>query len=227
MQLDERTIAVTGASGALGSVLVRRLLDAGASVLALDLGEPPRVEHPRCLALGGIDAAEPESVGPALRQGVEAFGGLHGLVNVAGGFRWQTLADGSLQAWDWLYRINLRSAATCCKAALAHLGEGASIVNIGAIGALKAAAGMGAYAASKAGVHKLTESLAEELKPRGIRVNAVLPSIIDTPANRADMPDADFGAWVRPEELAEVVLFLLSPAASGVTGALLPVPGRV
>jgi NAD(P)-dependent dehydrogenase (short-subunit alcohol dehydrogenase family) len=85
---------------------------------------------------------------------------------------------------------------------------------------------MGAYAASKAGVHRLAEALAEEQKRRGIRVNAVLPSIIDTPANRADMPDADHSAWVRPDELAEAMLFLLSPAASGVTGALVPVSGR-
>ena len=98
---------------------------------------------------------------------------------------------------------------------------------MGAAGALKAAAGMGAYAASKAAVHKLTESLAEELKADGITVNAVLPSIIDTPANRADMPDADFAAWVAPADLAAVILFLASESARAVTGALVPVTGRV
>jgi NAD(P)-dependent dehydrogenase (short-subunit alcohol dehydrogenase family) len=86
---------------------------------------------------------------------------------------------------------------------------------------------MGAYAASKAGVHSLTQALAEELKADGVTVNAVLPSIIDTPANRADMPKADFSAWVRPDELAAVMLFLASEPASGVTGALIPVTGRV
>ncbi|MFZ4608140.1 MAG: SDR family oxidoreductase, partial [Caulobacter sp.] len=100
------------------------------------------------------------------------------------------------------------------------------IVSVGAGGAVKAAAGMGAYAASKAGVHRLTESLAEELKGR-VTVNAVLPSIIDTPTNRADMPDADFAAWVTPDEVAQAILWLASDAASGVTGALLPVSGRV
>ena len=85
---------------------------------------------------------------------------------------------------------------------------------------------MGAYAAAKAGVHRLTESLAEELKADGVTVNAVLPSIIDTPANRADMPEADFSAWVAPADLAEVILFLASPAARALTGALIPVTGR-
>jgi NAD(P)-dependent dehydrogenase (short-subunit alcohol dehydrogenase family) len=94
------------------------------------------------------------------------------------------------------------------------------------MGALQAGAGMGAYAASKAGVHRLTEALAAEWKGK-VTVNAVLPSIIDTAANRASMPNADFAKWVRPEELAEVILFLTSDAASAVTGALLPVNGRV
>jgi len=92
---------------------------------------------------------------------------------------------------------------------------------------LKAGAGMGAYAASKSGVMRLTESLAEELKPRGITVNAVLPSIIDTPPNRRDMPKADFGKWVKPSQLADVIVFLLSEQASAITGALIPVVGRV
>jgi len=101
-----------------------------------------------------------------------------------------------------------------------------AIVNVGAVSALKAGAGMGAYAASKAGVHKLTESMAQELKGR-VRVNAVLPSIIDTPANRKDMPDADFKTWVRADDLANVMLFLASDDARAVTGALLPVAGEV
>ena len=100
------------------------------------------------------------------------------------------------------------------------------IVNIGAMGALQAGAGMGPYAASKAGVHRLTEALAAEHKGK-ITVNAVLPSTIDTSANRASMPKADFSKWVTPQELADVILFLVSDAASAVTGALIPVAGRV
>ena len=114
------------------------------------------------------------------------------------------------------------------RAALPHLAASTAgrIVNIGAMGALQAGHGMGPYAASKAGVHRLTEALANEWKGK-VTVNAVLPSIIDTRANRADMPKADFSKWVTPQELAEVILFLASDAASGVTGALIPVGGRV
>jgi len=123
--------------------------------------------------------------------------------------------------------MNVLTAAAASKAALPHLASGGgAIVNVGANGAVKAAAGMGPYAASKAGVHRLTESLAEEWKGK-VRVNAILPSILDTPANRADMPKADPSDWVSPAEAAAVILFLASDAASAVTGALLPVTGRV
>src|SRR4029077_12641242 len=127
------------------------------------------------------------------------------------------------------YRINLRTAVAASKAALPFLAQSqsASIVNIGAMGAVKAGIGMGAYAASKAGVAKLTEALAEELKDKGITVNALLPSIIDTPVYRADMPHADFTRWVAPAALADVILFLASDAARAITGASIPVLGRV
>ena len=123
--------------------------------------------------------------------------------------------------------MNVATCANMCRAAIPHLvATGGRIVNIGAGGAVKAGAGMGAYAAAKGGVHRLTEALAEELKDK-VTVNAVLPSIIDTPANRKDMPNADFTAWVSPLELAEVIAFLLSDKAQAVTGALMAVNGRV
>jgi NAD(P)-dependent dehydrogenase (short-subunit alcohol dehydrogenase family) len=125
--------------------------------------------------------------------------------------------------------MNVKTAANASRAAIPHLRASGSgrIVNVGANAAIKAAAGMGAYAASKAGVHRLTESLAEELKTDGVTVNAVLPSILDTGANRSDMPKADFSAWVAPDDLASVMLFLASEEARAVTGALVPVTGRV
>jgi NAD(P)-dependent dehydrogenase (short-subunit alcohol dehydrogenase family) len=128
-----------------------------------------------------------------------------------------------------MFAVNVKTALFTSRAAIPFLkqsGQG-RIINIGANAALKASAGMGAYAASKSGVHRLTESLAEELKADGITVNAVLPSTIDTPANRAEMPKADFATWVSPRALAEVILFLASDAGAPITGALLPVTGRV
>jgi NAD(P)-dependent dehydrogenase (short-subunit alcohol dehydrogenase family) len=155
------------------------------------------------------------------------LGGIDALFNIAGGFIWRKLGDGDASAWDRMYAINLKTAVNACAAALPHLvaAQGA-IVNVGAAGAVKAGAGFGAYAAAKAGVHKLTESLAEELKGK-VRVNAVLPSILDTAQNRRDMPSADRSAWVQPDDLARVMLFLASDDARAVTGALVPVTGEV
>jgi len=156
---------------------------------------------------------------------VERFGGVDVLVNVAGGFVWQTLQDGGPETWARMYAMNVATAVTMTKAALAHLLErpGARIINIGAGASTKAAAGMGGYAASKSAISRLTESLADELKSHDITVNAVLPSIIDTSANRADMPGADTSDWVAPAALADIVLFLASPAARAVSGALIAV----
>jgi NAD(P)-dependent dehydrogenase (short-subunit alcohol dehydrogenase family) len=229
MTLQDKTIAVTGAFGALGTAVVQALRREGANVAAIDFAAAPR--EPASLAgaepFGGVDLADDGAAARTLAAIRERFGRLDGLVNIAGGFRWETVADGKLESWDAMYRMNVRTTVAACQAALPHLGDGGRIVNIGANGATKAAAGMGAYAASKAGVARLTEALAEELKERGITVNALLPSIIDTPANRADMPKADFGKWVRPAQLADAIVFLLSDRASAITGALIPVTGRV
>ena len=144
------------------------------------------------------------------------MGGLNALVNIAGTFRYETLADDNLDTWDLLYRVNLRTAAAAAsQAALEHLQAGGRIVDIGAA------------SASKSGVMRFTEALAEELKGRDITVNALLPSIPDTAPNRADMPKADCDRWVKPQQLADVILFLLSEQASAITGALIPVTGRV
>lgn len=229
MQLQGKRVAITGAFGTLGAAVVRAALDAGAAVAALDLAPAPASADRRAHAFGGVDIADADAARTALDAAAQALGGLDALVNIAGTFRWETLSDGSPDTWDLLYKVNLRSAVAASKAALPHLRASGSgrIVNIGAGAAAKAGAGMGAYAASKAGVARLTEALAEELKDHGITVNAVLPSIIDTPPNRADMPKADFDRWVKPEQLADVIVFLLSDRAAAVTGALLPVSGRV
>ena len=231
MNLEHKRIAVTGAFGTLGAAVVRAALGAGAQVGAIDRADAPAAEAgiEVARAFGGVDLGDSDAATATLDAVARALGGLDALVNIAGAFRWQTLADGDLDTWDLLYRVNLRTAAAASKAAIPHLkrsGRG-RIVNIGANAATRAGAGMGAYAASKAGVARLTEALAEELKDDRITVNAVLPSIIDTPPNRTDMPKADFDRWVKPEQLADVIVFLLSDRAAAFTGALIPVFGRV
>ena len=221
-----RTVAVTGAAGALGRKTVEVLKQAGWNVVGIDLAADPFEGVD--LALGGVDLTDETAMKVAAGRIETQFGQLDGLVNIAGGFQWETVIDGDIATWDRLYAMNIKTTLVTSRALMPLLlkSQGA-IVNVGAAASIKAAMGMGAYAASKAGVARLTEALAEELKDAGVRVNAVLPSIIDTQANRSDMPDADFSRWVTPEALANVVAFLLSPQASAVTGALLPVTGRV
>ncbi|PBN42814.1 SDR family NAD(P)-dependent oxidoreductase [Sphingobium sp. D43FB] len=219
-------VAITGAAGALGRKTVEILGAAGWTVVGIDLGEV--AADGVALALGGIDLTDEAAMAGAAARISDELGQLDGLVNIAGGFAWETVADGSVATWDRLYAMNVRTALIASRALLPLLtASRGAIVNIGAAAATKAAAGMGAYAASKSGVARLTEALAEEVKAQGVRVNAILPSILDTPANRADMPDADFGNWVTPTQLAGVAAFLLSPAADAITGALIPVTGRV
>jgi NAD(P)-dependent dehydrogenase (short-subunit alcohol dehydrogenase family) len=138
------------------------------------------------------------------------------------------LSEGEAAIWEQMFTMNLMTAVIACRAVLPHLiARGAGrIINIGAGAAGRAAAGMGAYAASKAGVERLTESLAEELKDRAITVNTILPGTLDTPRNRTDMPKADFSRWVQPEALADVVVFLAGEGARAVTGAAIRVFGR-
>lgn len=230
----ERVVAITGGFGTLGRAVGNAFSADGWKVALLDRAPAPDASSAEGQdgqwRLGGVDLTDLGSARTALSQVAERLGPLNALINVAGGFRWETLADSDLQTWDLMYQMNVRTAATASRAALdrfANGPEGGRIVNIGAGAALRAGAGMGAYAASKAGVLRLTEALADELKDRGITVNAIVPGIIDTPQNRKDMPDADFSRWVQPADIAAVILFLASRAASAVTGASIPVTGRL
>ncbi len=223
MSLQDKVVMVTGAFGTLGRAVAQAAHAAGAHVVRIDLA--PAGDDAGGLVLGGIDITDPAAAAAAVAAAVARFGGVDVLVNVAGGFVWQTLEDGGPQTWARMHDINVTTAVTMTKAALPHLlaRPGARIINIGAGAAARAAAGMGPYAAAKSAVARLTESLADELHGHDITVNAVLPSIIDTPTNRADMPDADTSAWVKPAALAEVILFLASAAARAISGACIPV----
>jgi NAD(P)-dependent dehydrogenase (short-subunit alcohol dehydrogenase family) len=226
--MNGRVVVVTGASGALGKVVAETALTRGARVAGVDFAPTQIPATPARLELGGVDLTDAAQAKKAIDAAVAHFGALDALINIAGGFAFETVADGDPSTWQRMHALNVTTALNASRAAIPHLtaSNAARIVNIGAMGAVQAGAGMGAYAASKAGVHRLTEALAAEHKGK-ITVNAVLPSIIDTAANRASMPKSDFAKWVTPQELAEVILFLASDAASAITGALLPVSGRV
>lgn len=226
--MQGKVIVITGALGALGKVVADTALSRGARVAGIDHTPSQVPATADRLEIGGVDLSDEAEAKNAIEAAAKHFGRLDALINIAGGFSFETIGDGDIKTWQRMYALNVLTALNASRAALSHLAATNSgrIVNVGAMGALQAGSGMGPYAASKAGVHRLTEALASEWKGK-VTVNAVLPSIIDTQANRASMPNADFAKWVTPQELAEVILFLASDAASAVTGALIPVSGRV
>lgn len=225
--MQGKVIVITGGFGGLGDAVGKVARAAGATTVLIDYAPAPAGGLDGAATLGGVDLTKPDAAETAMRAAHDAAGRIDALLNIAGGFTWTKVADGGLDPWEKMFAINTKTAVNASKAALPYLVETkGAIVNVGANGALKAGAGFGPYAASKQGVHKLTEAMAEELKGK-VRVNAVLPSTLDTPANRKDMPNADFSAWVRPENLARVMLFLASDEACEINGALIPVTGRL
>ncbi len=223
-----KVIVVTGAQGALGKIVVEMALTRGARVAGIDHAPAQMQATAAHAEFGDVDLSDAAQARTAIDAAAKHFGRLDVLINIAGGFAFETVGDGDIKTWQRMYALNVLTALNASRAALTHLvaSNAGRIINIGALGAVQAGSGMGPYAASKAGVHRLTEALASEWKGK-VTVNAVLPSIIDTQANRASMPKADVSKWVTPQELAEVILFLASDAASAVTGALIPVSGRV
>ncbi|KUZ73094.1 short-chain dehydrogenase [Burkholderia ubonensis] len=232
--INGSVVAITGGFGHLGLATAAWLGARGARIALIGRGAAPVAETlpaelvgARCI--GGADLVDEQAAVQALDAVQREFGRLDVLLNIAGAFAWETVADGDVATWDRMYALNVKTALNASKAALPHLLQRPSgrIVNIGAGAALKAGPGMGAYAAAKSGVARLTEALAAELRDTGVTVNAIAPSIIDTPQNRADMPDADFTRWVQPREIAATIGFLLSADAQAIRGAWIPVSGRV
>lgn len=226
--MQGKVVVITGGFGVLGRAAGKVAHQAGARPVLIDYAPAPDEKFPDgTITLGGVDLTKPEAAAAAINAARDAAGRIDALLNIAGGFRWSKVEDADASVWDAMYAINAKTAVNTSRAALPHLiAANGAIVNVGANGALRAGAGFAPYAASKQGVHKLTEALAEELKGK-VRVNAVLPSILDTAQNREDMPNADVTTWVQPEALAKIMLFLASDDARDITGALIPVTGRV
>lgn len=215
--LENKTMIITGANGALGRAAVAVAAQHGARVLEFDLGFDADSEGRYV-----VDLTRPEVIAGC----VEDIGEIDAVLNIAGGFAMgPSVHATSDDQWQHMYQMNvvtMRNMVAAVVPGMQARGRGA-IVNVGALSAQEGQAGMGAYVAAKSSVMRLTETLAKELRKDGINVNAVLPSIIDTPTNRKDMPDADFSRWVAPADLAEVMCFLASERARAVHGALVPV----
>lgn len=232
MDLRDLHIVVTGGTGGLGQAVVGRLLEAGAS-LHLPVHHSGTLDgfahagHAKLSAEAGIDLTDAAAV-------ERFYGGLPALwasVHLAGGFAMAPLAETDADAFQHMIDMNLRTCFLCCRAAAAAMAAGdmgGRIVNVTARPGLepRSGGGMAAYTASKAGVAALSEALGQELAKQGIWVNAIAPSIIDTPANRKAMPKANFETWPKPEEIAETIAFLVSPDNKVTRGSLVPVYGR-
>lgn len=212
-------VVVTGAAGTLGSAVASAFHTAGARVTGIDI-----VESDAPWSMTTADLIDPTTAAAAFAE----LGSIDVLANIAGGFTMgDSVADTSDATWDFMMNLNARTVLNAARAVVPGMkaaGHG-KIINISARGGLRGSAAMGAYSASKAVVQRLTETLADELKADGINVNCILPSIIDTPQNRRDMPKAKFDHWVPPEDIAAAVVFLASDAARSIHGASIPVEG--
>ena len=221
------TVMLTGAAGNLGRAVAAAVAEAGANLALVDLQRGALQDSDRQLFLA-TDLLNPESVQAAVDKAVQRFKRIDVLCNLAGAFRMGSpVHETSDKDWNFLFDVNARTVLNTARAVVPHMlkAGGGKIVNVGAFAAQKGAAQMGAYVASKSVVIRLTQTMAAELRERNINVNCVLPTIIDTPENRAAMPHADPKRWVASQDLARVILFLASDAARAIHGAALPVTG--
>jgi NAD(P)-dependent dehydrogenase (short-subunit alcohol dehydrogenase family) len=234
--LKNKIVIITGAVGNLGSATARLFRQAGAKTVLVDRS-PDRVRDafknlagsPDHLLAGGVDLSDAASFGKLIEQTLAKFGRVDALVNTVGAFRGgKPVHEADPADWDFLFSANVRTTLLCCRAVIPQMLKQKSgrIINVSSREGLEAHAGFAAYSASKSAVLRLTESLAAELTASDINVNCIMPSTIDTPQNRAAMPNADFSKWVAPEAIADVIAFLASDAARAVTGAAVPVYGK-
>ncbi|MBK1720781.1 SDR family NAD(P)-dependent oxidoreductase [Thiocystis violacea] len=233
--LAGKTVIITGAAGNLGRATALACARQGATLALVDRDAASLATAQQALPAGtaaspfAADLLDSTQVKDVIEQIRSTFGHIHVLANIAGGFSMGAeVHQTSDEDWDSMLALNLRTALNCTRAAVPALidcGQG-RIINVSARAATHGAARMAPYCVSKSAIITLTESLSEELKDRGITVNCVLPGTLDTPQNRSGMPDQDHSAWVALEALADVIVFLASGAARGITGAAIPVYGR-
>lgn len=234
MDLDGRVFAVTGASGNLGLALVKVVIERGGKVLLLDRALPhvssvfaQEIEAGQALPFA-LDATDEAAVGEALDRGIASWGRLDGMVCTVGGYKGGVATvDSSWADWQAMLDTNVKTTVTCTRAALPRLIErsSGSIVHVASLAALTGSAGQAAYASAKAAVLRFTESVADEVKAAGVRVNAVMPGTLDTPQNRSWMSAEQASSAIDPRAVADAIVFLLSDAARAVTGAGLRVTG--
>ena len=228
-----QTVLITGAAGHLGQAVAAAFRQRGARLVLADRrldALKAAFDHADDVLLLPIDLMDRDGVQAGVQQALDRFGAIDACCHIAGGFRMgESVHETSAATWDFLMDLNARTLINVASAvvpAMIQRGRG-RIVTVGAGAALKGGAHMGAYAASKSALIRLTESMSAELKHQGINVNCVMPSIIDTPDNRTAMPDADASRWVAPAALADVIAFLASDGAAAIHGAAIPVTGLV
>jgi NAD(P)-dependent dehydrogenase (short-subunit alcohol dehydrogenase family) len=232
MDCTGRTVLITGASGNLGRAVAEAFAAQGANLVLIDrnaqhLAQTFGAESARRM-FAVVDLLDGAQVAAMAAKAAERFRRLDALCNIAGGFTMGEPVHATSDAtWQMMFDLNARTLLNAVRAVVPRMLEagGGAIVNVGAFAAQKGAAQMGAYTASKSVVIRLTEAMAGELREKGINVNCVLPTVIDTPENRKSMPDVDPARWVAPHDLANVIVFLASPAARAIHGAALPVTG--
>lgn len=232
---QDQVVMVTGATGNLGSAVSRAYLEAGANLVLVDhkadrLAEmyPELVSTDEHYLATSVDLTQPEIVEDMVQETMDRFGRIDVIVNTVGGFTMgQKVHEMDLETLNRMMQLNARTFLITSQSVIPHMLEAGKgkIVSIGARPSLEGKANMGAYSVAKSAVLRLTEAMSSELKAKGINVNCVLPGTIDTPPNREAMPNADFTKWVKPESLAEVILFLTSDAARDIHGAAIPVYG--
>jgi len=233
MTAARNVVLVTGAAGQLGQAVAAQFAQQGARLLLLDRDANTLQAQFGAIAdaiLLDADLLDRAQVAARVGEALERLGRVDVLCHLAGGFHMgEPVHETPASAWDFMLNLNAASLIHVAAAVVPRMiaqGSG-RIVTVGAGGGLKGGGQMGAYSAAKSALMRLSESMSAELRDAGINVNCVLPSTLDTPANRAAMPGADASRWVAPQALAEVIGFLASDAARAIHGALIPVYGRV